>query len=81
MPLGTLVLALLLLGKKDGVDVRENSSLGDGNLPKELVQLLIVPDSELDVSRDDSTSLVVLGGVACELEQLSGEVSNPERRI
>ena len=63
------------------MDVREDSSLSDGDLSKELVQLLIVSDSELDVSWDDSTSLVVLGGVACELEQLSGEVSNPERRI
>ena len=69
-----LVLALLLLGEKDGVDVRENTSLGDGDLAEELVQLLVVADGQLDVSRDDAGPLVVLGGVSGKLEELGGQV-------
>ena len=69
-----LVLAFLLLGEKDGVDVRENTSLGAGDVAEELVQLFVVSDGELDVTRDDSGSLIVLGGVAGEFEKLGGEV-------
>ena len=46
------------------MDVRENTSLGDGNLAEEPVELLVVADGELEVSRDDPGPLVVLGGVA-----------------
>ena len=56
------------------MDVRENTSLGDGDVAEELVQLFVVSDGELDVTRDDSGSLVVLGGVAGEFEKLGGEV-------
>ena len=45
-----LVLAFLFLGEKDSVDVRENSSLSDGNVSKELIQLLIVSVGELECS-------------------------------
>ena len=56
------------------MDVRENSSLGHGNLAEELVQLLVVADGELEMSWDDPGSFVVLGGVASQLEELGGEV-------
>mgnify|MGYP000574870374 CR=1 FL=1 len=56
------------------MDVGQNSSLGHGDLAEELVQLLVVADGELDVSRDDPAPLVVLGGVAGQLEELGGEV-------
>ena len=39
-----------------------------------LVQLLVVPDSQLQVSGNDTGLLVVSGGVTGELENLSGEV-------
>ena len=69
-----LHLAFLLLGEEDGVDVGEDSSLGDGDVSEELVQLFVVADGELDVTRSHPGALVVLGGVAGELEQLGGEV-------
>ena len=69
-----LVLAFLLLGEEDGVDVREDTSLRDGDSSEELVQLLIVADGELDVTRDYPGPLVVLGGVSGEFEELRGEV-------
>ena len=69
-----LHLAFLLLGEKDGVDVGEDSSLGDGDVSEELVQLFVVADGELDVTRSHPGALVVLGGVTSELEKLGGEV-------
>merc|ERR1719305_2247173 len=59
---------------EEAVDVWENTTGGDGGILKESVELLVVSDSELDVSWDDSGLLVILGGVTCELEDLSGEV-------
>ena len=69
-----------LFGQKDSLDVGQDTSLGDGHASEELVELFVVPDRELDVPGDYPGALVVLGGVACELEQLSGEVSNQIRR-
>ena len=56
------------------MDVREDTTGGDGNILHELGELLIVSDGELDVSWDNSALLGVLGGVTGELEDLSGEV-------
>ena len=56
------------------MDVRENTTGGDGGILKESVELLVVSNGELDVSGDDSGLLGVLGGVTGELEDLSGEV-------
>ena len=56
------------------VDVWENTSGGDGGVGHESSEFVIVSDSELDVSWDDSALLVVLGGVTCKFENLSGEV-------
>ena len=56
------------------MDVGEDASLRDGDSAEELVQLLIVADGELDVPWDYARPLVVLGGVAGELEQLGGQV-------
>ena len=72
--LRVLVLSLLLLGEKDGVDVRENSSLGDGDVSEELVQLFVVSDGELNVSGGDTGPLVVLGGVSGQFQEFCGEV-------
>ena len=65
---------LALLWQKDGVDVGQNSSGGDGHGGQELAQLLVIPDGELDVPWDDPGLLVVPGGVSGQLEDLSGEV-------
>ena len=74
--LGALLAAAAgrLLGQENGLDVGENASLGDGDSLEQLVQLLVVPDGELEVARVDPLFLVVAGGVAGQLEDLSGEV-------
>lgn len=56
------------------VDVGENTTLGNGDVTQELVQLLIVTDGELKVTGNDTGLLVVTGGVTSQLENLSSEV-------
>ena len=56
------------------MDVRENSSLGDGDVSEELVQLFVVSDGELNVSGSDTGPFVVLGGVSCQFQEFCGEV-------
>ena len=65
------------INQKDGdpdLDVWEDAALGDGDAGQQLVQLLIVPDGELEMPGDDAGLLVVPGGVPGELEDLGGEV-------
>ena len=56
------------------VDVGQDTTLRDGDVSEELVQLLIVPDGELEVAGDDAGLLVVASGVASELENLGRQV-------
>ena len=63
-----------LLGQQNGLDVGQDTSLGDGHAGKKLVQLLVVADGQLQVTWDDPGLLVVTGGVACQLEHFSGQV-------
>ena len=63
-----------LLGQKDSLDVGEDTALGDGDSGQQLVQLLVVPDGELEVTGDDPGLLVVPGSVAGQLKDLSREV-------
>ena len=55
------------------MDVWEDSTSGDGGVSHKFGEFLVVSDSKLDVSWDDSASSVVSGGVTCELEDLSGD--------
>lgn len=56
------------------VNVGEDTTLGDGDVAEQLVQLLIVADSQLEMAGDDTGLLVVTGGVASQLENLSSEI-------
>jgi hypothetical protein len=56
------------------VDVWQNTTLGDGDVSQQLVQLLIVSDGELKVTGDDTGLLVVTSGVASQLEDFGSEV-------
>jgi len=64
----------LLLGEEDGVDVGQDTAGGDGDAAEELVELFVVADGELHVAGGDAGALVVAGGVAGELEDLSAQV-------
>lgn len=56
------------------MNVGQDTTLGDGDVTQELVQLLVVPDGELQVTGDDTCLLVVTGSVASQLENLGSEV-------
>ena len=71
LSLGSL---LGLLGEEDGLDVGEDSTLGNGDTGEQLVQLLVVPDGQLQVTGDDPGLLVVTGSIASQLEDLSSQV-------
>lgn len=63
-----------LLGQKNSLDVWQYTTLSDGDSGKKLVQFLVVTNGELKMSRDDPSLLVVSGGIACQLENLSSQV-------
>ena len=73
--------ALRLLGEEDGLDVGEDSALGDRHPGQQLVQLLVVPHRQLEVPWDDPGLLVVPRGVSCELEDLGGQVLHHSRKV
>jgi hypothetical protein len=56
------------------VNVGENTTLGDGDVSKQLVQLLVVADGELEMAGDDTGLLVVARSVAGQLEDFSRQV-------
>ena len=72
--LGALLPGATLPGQKDGVDVGEDTTLSDGDSGQQLVQLLVVADGQLKVAGVDPLLLVVPGGVASQLKDLSSEV-------
>ena len=61
-----------LLGEEYCLDVRQDTTLGNGYPGEKLVQLLVVADSQLQMTGDDTCLLVVTGSVASQLEDLSG---------
>ena len=75
------LLLLGLLGEKDSLDVGEDTTLSDGDTREKLVQLLVITDGELKMTGDDSRLLVVTGGVASQLEDLSSEVLENGRQV
>ena len=78
---GSNLLLLGLLGEEDGLDVGEDTTLSDGDSGEKLVQLLVVTDGELKMSRDDSGLLVVTSGISGQLEDLSSEVLKNGRQV
>ena len=42
-----------LLGQKNSLNVGQDTTLGDGDTGQELVQLFVVTDCQLQVTRDD----------------------------
>lgn len=61
-------------GKRTLVNVGEDTTLGDGDVAKKLVQLLIVADGKLKMTGDDAGLLVVTGSVTGQLEDFGREV-------
>ena len=53
------------------VDIGKDTALGDGDMAKELIQFLVVTESELEMTRNDTGLLVVTSCVTGQLENLS----------
>lgn len=64
----------IIEGELTLVDVGKDTALGDCDVAEQLVQLLIVPDGELEMAGDDTGLLVVASGVASQLENFSCEI-------
>ena len=62
------------LGEEDGLDVGQDTSLGDGDSAEKFVQFFVVSDGELEMAGDNTGLLVVEGGVSGQLEYLSRKV-------
>jgi hypothetical protein len=60
--------------KLTGMDVWQNTTLGNGDVSKELVQFLVVADGELKMTWDDTGLLVVTSSVSSQLENFSCKV-------
>ena len=63
-----------LLGEEHGLDVGQDTTLGDGHAGQKFVQLLVVADGQLQMTGNDSGLLVVTGGVACQFQDFGGQV-------
>jgi hypothetical protein len=56
------------------VNVGQDTTLRNGDMSEKLVQFLIVADGELEMTGDDTSLLVVSGGVASQLEDFSRKI-------
>lgn len=56
------------------MDVRQNTALRDGDVTQKLVQLLVVPDGELQMPGDDAGLLVVTSGIASQLKDFGRKI-------
>lgn len=65
---------LALLGEKGGVDIWQDTTLGNGDSTQQLVQLLIVTNGQLKVTGNDTGLLVVTGSISSKLENFCSEV-------
>ena len=63
------------------MDIREHATRGNGHGAEQLIELLVVADGQLDVSRDDARLLVVARRIPCQLQDLGREVLEDSRQI
>lgn len=63
------------------MDVGQDATLSDGNSREELVELLVVADSELNVAGSDALLLVVAASVSGKLQDLGAEVFHDGGKI
>jgi hypothetical protein len=62
------------MGQHTLMNVGEDTTLGDCDVPEKLVQLLIIANGELEMAGNDTSLLVVTSGVASQLKNFGSEV-------
>ena len=75
------MVALGLLGQQYRLDVGQDTTLSDGDFTQQFVELLVVADGQLQVTRDDARLLVVPGRVARQLQDLGCQVFQHRRQV
>lgn len=68
------LLVLALLWQQDRVDVGDDTTGRDGDAAEQLVQLLVVAHSQLQVAWHDAVALVVARRIAGQLQDFGGQV-------
>jgi hypothetical protein len=63
------------------VNVGQDTTLGDGDVSEQLVQLLVVADGELKMTGDDTGLLVITSSVASQFEDFSSQVLEDSSQI
>jgi len=63
-----------LLGKKDSMNVGQDTSRGNSDSSKKLVQLFVVLDSKSDVTGHNTALLVITGSIAGKFQDFSTKV-------
>ena len=71
---GSGLLALTLLWEEEWVNIWKDSWLNDSRVYHQLVELLIITDSELDVAWSNSLLFVLLTAVSSELKDFTGNI-------
>ena len=56
------------------MNVGQNTTLGDSDVAKKLIQFLVVPDSKLQMAGNDTGLFVVAGSITGKFEDLSRKV-------
>ena len=56
------------------MDSWDNTTLGDGHVGEEFVDLLVIADGQHEVSWLDGVHLAVMGNVPAQLQQLGSEI-------
>ena len=53
------------------MDVGKNTTLSNGDMTEKLVQLFVIADGQLKMTRNDASLFVVTSGIAGQLENFS----------
>ena len=70
-----------LLGQKVLVNVGQNTTLGNGDVSQQLIQLLIVSDGQLQMSGNDTGLLVVTSGVTSKFQNFGSQVLKDSSKV
>jgi len=70
-----------LLGKKDSMNVGQDTSRGNSDSSKKLVQLFVILDSKSDVTGHNTALLVVTGSIASKFQDFSAQVLQDSSKV
>ena len=63
------------------MDIWQDTTLGDSDMTQKLVQLFIVTNGKLKVTRNDTRLLVVTSCVACQFENFGSKIFKNSGKI